>query len=258
MKLVLQNKHTLTVATLSLCLLSLPLFAAGGSGPSWSYEGATGPEHWGELAPEFALCGSGLEQSPVDIDDEQDASLPVLLANYKPAPVTIENNGHTVQHNISNGSTLKIGAQEVQLLQYHLHTPSEHTVNGASYPMEIHFVHKTPSGQLAVLGVFVRAGAFNSALEQVFKYSPKAKGSSNVPTISIDLQKLLPRNVVANYVHYQGSLTTPPCSQGVKWFVNQTPISASAQQIAKFKQLFHGLNARPTQDLNNRVIYERD
>lgn len=241
MKLVIRKKQTLTMATLSLWLLSLPLFAAGSSGPSWSYEGATGPEHWGELASELALCGSGLEQSPVDIDDEQDASLPVRLANDKSAPVAIENNSHTVQHNICSGSQLKIGAQEVQLRQYHLHTPSEHTVNGASYPMEIHFVDKTSSGQLAVLGVFIREGEFNSALEKVFKHSPKTKGSNNVPTISIDLQKLLPRNVFANYVHYQGLLTTPSCSQGVKCFVNQTPISASAQQIAKFSHSFTDL-----------------
>lgn len=254
------RENTMKHSTRFGAVLALTMIAAQAHAADvhWSYHGEQGPEHWGDRSPAFARCKTGQEQSPVDLYDAKDALLRPLAPQWLNAPIDITNNGHTVQHSIDNGSTLQIDGQTYTLAQYHLHSPSEHTVDGASYPLEIHFVHENAAGQLAVLGVFVREGDENPALASLLKYAPKTAGSVKVANVSIDPTALLPTPTLTSYFRYAGSLTTPPCSEGVKWHVAKSRITASRAQIDAFRALFHGLNARPVQPLFQRVIEEND
>lgn len=228
--------------------------------PHWSYNGERGPRFWGKLDPDFSLCQEGQSQSPIDIAKTSPATLPKLHADFSPAKLQIVhhehiadeiNNGHTIQINYSEGDTLTIGDTNYELIQFHFHSPSEHTVKGKHYPMEIHFVHKSPSGNLAVVGVFVEKGAHNKAFDPIWANLPTQQGvESHFEHVQVNVDDLLPHST--NSYRYDGSLTTPPCSEGVKWIVMQTPIQLSAQQIKKFTSLIKG-NNRPVQPLNRRV-----
>jgi len=222
----------------------------------WDYSGEGGPENWGKLKSQYETCHSGKSQSPVDLKAPTNADLPDLQIDYKPAPMTILNNGHTVQVNYPSGSRMTVGGQSFDLLQFHFHTPSEHTINGKAYAMEMHFVHKTEDGQLGVLGVMIEEGAHNSAAQKIWDHLPLTKSEAITHSnVKIDGGSLLPQK--HNYFRLMGSLTTPPCSEEVNWHVLTQPIEFSAEQIKKFKLAFP-MNARPVQPLNARLLVVDD
>lgn len=221
-------------------------------GVHWEYEGVDGPDHWSELCVDYTPCG-GRVQSPVDITGAvDDAALPDIPQTYSASATHIVNNGHTIQFNYDAGSTIVVNGETFTLLQFHTHTHSEHTVGGASYPMEIHFVHKNEAtGKLAVLGVFVEEGAENATLAHFIDHLPATHDATYDAADTYNALDFFPAD--KSYFTYAGSLTTPPCSEIVTWFVMEHPIEASADQIHDFEALEHE-NARPVQALEGRTI----
>ncbi|MDX2470527.1 MAG: carbonic anhydrase family protein [SAR324 cluster bacterium] len=217
----------------------------------WAYEGAEGPSSWGDLDAGYATCKSGQAQSPINITGAKSATLPTLAIDYKDSAVKVVNNGHTIKASYDKGSSLTIDGQTFNLLQFHFHAPSENNINGKAFATEIHFVHADAKGNLAVLAVMVKEGAKNAELEKVFAAMPKVAGKTMKGDGMINGNNLLPTNKA--YYHFTGSLTTPPCSEGVSWNVLQTPITASADQIKSFTDLYSG-NNRPVMPLNGRDI----
>ncbi|MCB1743100.1 MAG: carbonic anhydrase family protein, partial [Gammaproteobacteria bacterium] len=188
--------------------------AAGEAHSSWGYGGASAPAAWEHLAAEYATCGQGRSQSPVDLRDGIDARLPTLRKSYQPSSLKVVNNGHTIQVEVEPGSTIQMRDETFELLQYHFHHPSEHSVNGALHVMEMHLVHRNQRGELAVVGVMLQVGKPNKALEPVFANMPADAGAERlVADVKINPQDLLPRSEAL--YHYFGSLTTPPCTEGV-------------------------------------------
>jgi len=221
----------------------------------WGYEGDIGPEFWGYLSPDFATCKDGSSQSPVDIVNTVDGKLPKLKFDYEPTPLDILNNGHTLEVEYEAGSSIDIAGTNYRLLQFHFHTPSEHNRKSNSFPMEAHFVHVSTSGELAVIGVFIKEGDYNKELASILDNASASKGTVAVEGEEINAADLLPKKT-REYYHYSGSLTTPPCSEGVKWYVMDKRIEASSDQIIQFQGFFN-MNARPLQAVNGRVITER-
>ncbi len=220
----------------------------------WGYEGAGGPEHWGDLKPEFATCKDGKSQSPIDIETSKvvKAELPAIEFHYQEAPLSVVNNGHTIKVNYPAGSSIKVGEVTYELLQFHFHTPSEHTIDGKPFAMVAHLVHKSADGGLGVVGVLMKEGASNPAIETIWKVMPKQAGEKvESSEITINASAILPEN--HSYYNYSGSLTTPPCTEGVNWMVLQTPIEVSKEQVAALAALFKN-NARPVQPLNGREV----
>lgn len=218
----------------------------------WGYEGLSGPETWGKLKPEFKACEVGVEQSPLNLRDGIKAEIGGLYVDYREGPVKRINNGHTLQISGPEGSRLLLGRKSFSLLQAHFHNPSEHRLNGKSFPLEVHFVHKAEDGALAVLGVFIEEGYENASLRPIFA-NPPAPGPEAALPDPIRLDALLPED--RGYFRYMGSLTTPPCTEGILWTVFRRPVQASKAQIESFARLFP-LNARPTQSLNRRFLLE--
>ena len=218
----------------------------------WGYEGEGAPGNWAKLKPEFRACGLGKFQSPVDIKPTFSADLPDLVFDYKDSPLEILNNGHTVRVNFPEGGTLRVGGIIYRLLQLHFHTPSENTINSKSYAMEMHLVHKTESGILGVVGVMIEEGKPSAAAEEIWRYLPLRKaGAVTHEDVMVNAAELLPGDL--RYYRFMGSLTTPPCTEGVNWYVLREPIRFSKGQIEKFRQVF-SVNARPVQPLNSRMI----
>jgi carbonic anhydrase len=218
----------------------------------WGYEGDEGPVHWGHIAPDYALCSAGRMQSPVDLGQANVAAAFAVTVDYKRGPLNILNNGHTIQVNFPAGSTLVSSGKRYDLLQVHFHTPSENQVNGKSYPMEAHFVHRDTAGQLAVLAVFFQEGPTNNELAKIVVAAPgQPAGPNAIEGFSFDANQLLPADLKA--YRLMGSLTTPPCTEGVNWHVAKATVTASATQIAAMHKLMHD-NARPVQPLNNRLV----
>ncbi len=229
--------------------------------PHWTYEGDAGPAAWGGLSPKFSACAEGKSQSPIDITGASPETLSELKANFRPAALRIAhtehladaiNNGHTIQVNYTEGDTLTVGEASYELAQYHFHSPSEHTVAGKHFPMEMHLVHKSKEGALAVVAAFIEQGAHNAAFDPVWANLPKQKGvETHFQNVMVNVDDLLPESRTT--YRYDGSLTTPPCSEGVKWLLMTTPIQLSTEQIGAFTALIEG-NNRPVQPLNNRPV----
>lgn len=218
----------------------------------WSYTGDGAPYYWGGLKEEYATCGSGKRQSPIDISSVTVSSLPAIDVDYKDTPLDIVNNGHSIQVNYAQGSSITVGGKRYNLLQFHFHAPSEHTMGGKSYPMVMHLVHKADDGQLAVIGVMIRAGNENHMINKIWQHIPATAGESvTVADVSVNAIGLLPRD--PTYFDYSGSLTTPPCSEGVHWMFMAAPIDFARGQIEKFTAIYTG-NNRPVQPLNGRVV----
>lgn len=246
---------TRTSRTTALLIALLSLASSGvarAEGPHWSYAGEHGPDHWAAVDPaDNAACASGKEQSPIAISAGDPLFPEALQVDYKPSPETIVNNGHTIQDNYAPGSSVTVDGQSYALAQFHFHAPSEHVIDGKPAAMELHLVHKNAAGGLAVVGVMIEEGAENSALAAVIDHMPKTAGEPEaVANTTVDAAALLPAD--RSYWRYAGSLTTPPCSEGVKWHVMKTAIQASAAQIAAFKALFPEGNSRPLQAMNAR------
>jgi carbonic anhydrase len=226
------------------------LIASADPSHSWSYEGANGPEHWSSLSDNNTACNHGWNQSPLNLTAMIDADQLPLVLNYRPGGKEILNNGHTVQVNYATGNTLNVGYHRFNLMQLHFHTPSENRIESRSYPMEMHMVHATPEGRLAVLAIMFKTGKKNAELARIWDDLPQP-GQRRALKGSLDITQLLPSSL--DYIRYNGSLTTPPCTEGVSWFVLKTPIEASADQMTRFTRLI-GENNRPLQHLNARVI----
>jgi len=220
----------------------------------WSYEGAGGPSHWADLNPEFALCGSGHQQSPIDIRKPKKADLPPLQVDYKPSPLHIIDNGHTVMINYAPGSVLRVGDKQYTLKQFHFHHPSEEEIDGKSYDMSLHLVHADEQGNLAVVAVLLQVGKENALVEELWSDLPKEKEHEvDLDNVQINVKALLPSDL--RYYTFPGSLTTPPCSEHVTWFVLEEPVTVSAAEIQRFEKLYRH-NARPTEPLFDRVVLE--
>jgi len=239
-------------ATVATALFSGGMvFASDTSALQWTYKGHAGPEQWGDLAPQYATCGTGKAQSPIDITTAQDRAS-AITTHYRETAVDVVNNGHTIQLNYAPGSTLVSAGVEYSLLQLHFHSPSEHTVNGKSFPVEMHLVHKSAEGGLAVVGVMFDEGAANADLGKIWSQMPDHAGGVLKSDMLVNAANLLPNERA--FTGYDGSLTTPPCSEGVKWHVLDGSLQASAEQIAQFKAQI-GENNRPTQPLNERLLH---
>ncbi len=221
--------------------------------PAWGYGAENGPDVWGRLSADYALCAEGSRQSPIDLRNPTQASLPAISFNYRPTPLTVHNNGHTIEVASTGENWLEVGNERYSLLQYHFHAPSEHTVEGRSFDMEMHLVHRNDEGALAVIGVLIRRGRRHVAFDRVWEHLPQAAGDmERIEGVSVNPVDLLPPDRRA--YRYDGSLTTPPCSQDVNWYVITTPIEMSEAQIAAFEAIVHK-NNRPVQALNGREVF---
>lgn len=238
------------LAGLALCpVCAQASFAA--EGQHWSYEGAGGPLNWGDLDKANQACSVGSQQSPLDIEETIRADLPELKIKWADRADTIVNNGHTIQLNAAPGSTMKLGGDEYKLLQFHFHRPSEHLINGKSFPMEVHFVHQNAAGGLAVVGVLMESGGTNAAFNKVVGTMPAKEGGKEKADAAIDPNKFLPEKLT--YYRYPGSLTTPPCSETVEWLLLTGVVKVGDADVAAFAKLYP-MNARPAQKSNRRTV----
>ena len=236
---------------LSLILSSVSLTALADD-VHWQYSGKHGSEHWAELSDKFSTCASGVNQSPINISSTIEAELPPLSINYQKSAVELINNGHTIQVNIQGNNSFSNDAGQFDLKQFHFHSPSENTINGQYYPLEAHFVHADNAGRLAVIGVMFKQGDENKTLKKLWHKMPeKTHGKAKLSGVLQSLN-LMPKS--KDYYRFNGSLTTPPCSEGVRWFVLKQPIEASKAQIDKFRAVMGGDTNRPIQPINARII----
>lgn len=221
---------------------------------SWTYTGATGPKHWSELSPEFATCATGKQQSPINITHPHSAQLPPIQFAYQTSPLNIVNNGHTIEVSYAPGSTIAVDGKTYELVQFHFHHPSEEEINGRRYPMVAHLVHKSKEGKLAVVAVLIKQGNPNQLVSTLWDNLPSGEGKElDLDHVEVNVADLLPAN--HKYYTFAGSLTTPPCTEGVTWYVLETPVSLSKAQIDKFAGIYP-LNERPIQPLDGRVVEE--
>lgn len=218
----------------------------------WSYEGEEGPDHWDELNPNYTVCADGSTQSPIDLTAAIGEDLPDIVFNYGESHLNIFNNGHTVQVNYDEGSSILVNGVQYALLQFHFHAASEHTIAGEHYPLEFHLVHRSAEGDWAVVGVMAVEGAENPAFADILANAPAVETPvAVVEGVMVAAEKLLPASHL--YYAYDGSLTTPPCSEGVKWHILTTPIELSADQIEAMAGILHD-NFRPLQPLHDRTL----
>ena len=214
----------------------------------WDYEGEMGPENWGK---EFPTCGKGKSQSPLNIKGPFEKVRFNIVPDYKPGPLKILNNGHTIQVNVTPGSKIRIDGKAYDLLQFHFHRPSEEHINGKPSAMVIHYVHKNDSGELAVLGVLLQEGNENPGIKTLWSHAPSKEGPEVAPdNVAFNPANLLPREM--EFYHYDGSLTTPPCTEKVKFYILKTQVNIGKEQITQFP---FKMNARPVQPLNERKIF---
>lgn len=239
---------------------------------AWGYSGETGAENWGKLSPSFKLCSEGKEQSPIDIEEVSDGKGKPLVIHYQPAPLWIKgesakpsdekhpqlvNLGYGIQVNLSQARSeyITIGKDKFRLTQFHFHTPGENKLKGDEHPMEIHFVHQGAKGKYAVVGVWVKEGEANPALAKIIENLPPAQHKLHKPKgVTIDPNQLLPKD--RKYYQFAGSLTTPPCTEGITWQMMATPIEASEEQIEAIKKAIGVENSRPVQALHDRKVVE--
>jgi carbonic anhydrase len=225
-----------------------------GAHPHWSYTGPGRPAHWGDLEPDFAVCKDGMRQSPIDIRNTRRADLQPIHFEYKPVPLTIIDNGHSIQINVKSGGGFTIGREQYSLVQFHFHRPSEEEIDGKQFDFVAHLVHRDAAGHLAVVAVLFRSGRENSFIQTLWNDLPSKKGTESAPkSATINVADLLPGDQA--YYTFTGSLTTPPCTEGVKWYVLKSAVELSARQIAVFAKLYPN-NARPIQPANGREILE--
>jgi len=226
--------------------------------PEWSYSGPDGPQYWVKNYPD---CGRK-DQSPIDITSSQRAKLPAVEFHYQSSPLFITNNGHTIQIDFppaeTPASTITIGGEEYRLAQFHFHQPSEEKLQGRTTDMVVHLVHQRGEGaymRLAVVAVLLKAGAPNALIEALWKHIPAESGHEpvKVPGVTINASELLPTD--HGYYTYLGSLTTPPCTEIVTWYILRAPTQLSPQQVQTFKK-YYSNNVRPVQPLNGRTVQQ--
>lgn len=245
----------------SAALLSggrLPLPGAAGADPHagpahWGYQGDAGPQAWASLKPEFGLCATGQRQSPIDIRGGIQVELEPIRFDYRETGFSVIDNGHTVQVNLPPGNAITVMNRRYELVQFHFHRPSEERINGRQFDMVAHLVHKDPEGRLAVVAVLLDRGSVQPVVQSVWNALPLEKGEEQPAGATLDLNQLLPTD--KRYYTYMGSLTTPPCSEGVLWMVMKQPVPLSSDQINIFSRLYP-MNARPLQQQAGRLIKE--
>jgi carbonic anhydrase len=225
----------------------------------WEYEGARGAAHWGDLDPEYSACKLGKEQSPIDIRNPENAALPTIRFDYKSGPLKyLINNGYTIRVNYHDapetGNFLIVGDQRYQLTQFHFHRPSEEYVRGKPFDMVVHLMHVASDGKIAGVAVLLKAGRPNATIQQLWDHMPKTPGKEEeIAGVNIDPAAMLPHDTA--YYTYMGSLTAPPCTEGVTWFVLKTPVEVSPDEIKSFAKLYPH-DVRPPQPINGRVVKE--
>ena len=254
--MIRRSKSTGVIATASLAAATLmagaPAAHAQEHAAHWSYSGAHGPEHWGADDPAFATCSTGTRQSPIDIETATSADLPAIEFAYKAFPLTVTDTHHTFQVNVPAGNGgITVGGDHYDLVQFHFHRPSEEVIRGKHHAMVVHLVHKNDKGELAVVAVLIHEGAANAFLKPIFDNFPAEGIESKVAGTDTDPLQLLPAK--RGYYTFEGSLTTPPCSEHVRWFVLRNAVEASAAQVGQFAARYPH-NARPTQPLNARSV----
>jgi carbonic anhydrase len=217
----------------------------------WSYDGENGPSHWGDLSPDFSTCKSGRMQSPIDITSSLASDVSPITFAYSPSKLKIIDNGHTLQVNYDSGSFMMVGERRYELKQFHFHHPSEEQINGKSYALVAHLVHADDMGRLAVVAVLFTEGRSNPLIKSIFSYLPKSKEVEETADVTFNVADMLPPT--HRYLTFPGSLTTPPCTEGVTWFVLETPITLSTSELAVFASIY-AHNARPVQPLNDRKV----
>jgi len=222
-------------------------------GTHWSYEGDSGPANWSKINVDWAKCGNGSRQSPIDIRDGMKVELEQISFDYHPSSFNVVDNGHTVQVGVSGGNYITVQNRMFELQQFHFHRPSEERINGKAFEMVVHLVHRDAEGRLAVLALLLERGAPQATIQTVWNNLPLEKFETMQPTILLDPAEMLPAR--RDYYTYMGSLTSPPCSEGVLWLVMKQPVQASPAQMALFSRLYP-LNARPVQPASGRIIKE--
>jgi carbonic anhydrase len=261
--------------TIPALTTSLALFACGGSASPpattaattaakpahFSYADAEGPEHWGDLDPSFALCKTGKKQSPIALPSVlRTDSLSFARPTYAPIPLVILNNGHALQVKNTAAASVTIDSVKYDLAQFHFHSPSEHTIGGKSFDLEMHLVHKSADGKTVVVALMFTKGRKNELLDSIWNAAPTTVSDTptTVPNVTIDVASLFPADL--KFEHYEGSLTVPPCTEGVSWFVVEPPaqggLEVSDDQLARYRTLMHGPTNRPVQPLNDRAVVE--
>lgn len=249
-------RHPRCFQIILLVAVALPSYSRAQNPPkhTWDYGEVLGPSHWGELQPEFATCKNGRYQSPIDIGKPKKTALPPIHFEYKPSPLHIIDNGHTIMVNYSPGSFISVGDKKYALKQFHFHRPSEEKIEGKAFDMTVHLVHADDEGKLAVVAVLLQEGEDSPLIHELWKHLPKEKDKEEfVDSVQINLSQILPQD--RGYYTFPGSLTTPPCSEGVTWLVLKHHATISAEEIKRFSQLYPD-NARPTQPLYDRVVLE--
>jgi carbonic anhydrase len=230
----------------ALALAAILAAASSAAAQEFAYSGDLGPAHWGELSPDWELCGSGDEQSPVDLAHRR---IPVrrakrLALESHESEGEIFDNGHTIEVEVEGENALELDGERYELVQFHFHSPSEHVVDGRGYDLELHLVHRSEAGELAVVGVFLQRGPTSGALAPIFEQLPDEVGPHVPLAEPFDPSEFLPRS--RRHFRYRGSLTTPPCSEGVRWMVLREPISISDEHMARFDEIVR-FNARPAE-----------
>jgi carbonic anhydrase len=220
----------------------------------WSYAGQTGPSHWGDLSAQFAPCKTGHRQSPIDIEATQKADLPAIQFDYKDTPLHIIDNGHTIMINYAPGSSIRVGDKRYELKQFHFHRPSEERINGKRYEMVVHLVHVAQDGSTAVVAVLLQQGGDNALIDELWQDVPREKNKEELlDKVQVNVSTLLPAD--RGYYTFSGSLTTPPCTENVTWYVLKHPVTLSAAEIMEYSKLYRD-DARPTQPRYARVVRE--
>jgi carbonic anhydrase len=233
----------------------------------WDYEGPRGAEHWSDLDPAYAICNVGKEQSPIDIQTAEKAQLPALQFESKSRPLKyLLNNGATIRVNYhdapGSGDSLTVGDTRYQLTQFHFHRPSEEYIHGKPFDMVAHLMYQSSNGKVAGVAVLLKSGRANATIQQLWDVMPRAESKvlpdfshqeAEIAGVGINPAGLLPANLA--YYTYMGSVTAPPCTEGVRWYVLKTPVEISARQIEEFARLYPH-DVRPVQLLNGRIVQE--
>ena len=243
-------KKMLTTLALGSLLLTGNAMASGNA--HWTYSGHSGPEHWGSLSDQFSTCGTGVNQSPINLTAFVEGELPAIEFSYDAIATTIVNNGHTVQANFPKGSSITVDDMEFNLLQCHFHSPSENNIDGKSFPMEGHCVHATDDGKLAVVAIMYEVGQADKGIGGLWANMPRHAGDKHKISATVNASDVLPKS--KDYYRFNGSLTTPPCTEGVRWFVLKDTVTISADQLKAFQGALHEPNNRPVQPVNSRII----
>jgi carbonic anhydrase len=242
------------LAPVLLVFIGLHVSAQEGHPKHWGYSGEVGPEHWQEFESDFGLCSSGRNQSPVDLRNFIEAELPRIAFDYEAGGHQVVNNGHAIQVNYEPGSKISVDQTEFELKQFHFHSPSENKIAGKSFPLEAHLVHADAKGNLAVVALMFEEGSSNAVLERVWPNVPKTENGTAELAQPVAVADLLDAD--RDYYRYEGSLTTPPCSEGVRWFVLKRVAKASAEQLKVVRDALGQANNRPTQPVGARVILQ--